>query len=331
MNQPPDQSPPSRQRLILLAGVSALALLAITALAFSNRAANSPTFSSRIVASETPRTTPIPQGAPLRPSTQADGVRWQGELPPTYLVLSRYCRLANQVRAIEGGRTDYQICDVPLLGATTDPQLAEALFINVIGWSPIPEPVGLNWTALRWEAYWENQPLALAAFPTLDAPDGKLYAVVVDRLRAGRYTLRVVMHVDQDLGEGQTKLPRGSYTAWVQINIGREQYETPCPPLAVAPITALPARLTPDPTFNAAPGSLGLGFMPARCSLQIIEIVGRGAADRAGLRVGDEIIAIDGDASVAVSRFAELRSGQVVTLTILRDGTTFALQLAAQP
>jgi C-terminal processing protease CtpA/Prc len=71
--------------------------------------------------------------------------------------------------------------------------------------------------------------------------------------------------------------------------------------------------------------------MPARCSLQIIEIVGRGAADRAGLRVGDEIIAIDGDASVAVSRFAELRSGQVVTLTILRDGTTFALQLAAQP
>lgn len=317
--------------MVLLAGISALALLAIIALAFNNRSANSPAFGNRIVASETPRTTPIPQGEPLRPSTQADGVRWQGELPPTYLVLSRYCRLASQVRAIEGGRTDYQICDVPLLGATTDPQLAEALFINLIGWSPIPEPVGLNWTALRWEAYWQDQPIALSAFPTLDAADGKLYAVVVDRLRAGRYTLRVVMRVDQDLGEGQTRLPRGSYTAWVQINIGREQYETPCPLLAAAPVTLLPATLNPAATPASIPGSLGLGFMPARCSLQIIEITDRGAADRVGLRVGDEILAIDGEASLAVSRFAELRSGQIVTLTILRDGATFAVKLLAQP
>lgn len=112
----------------------------------------------------------------------------------------------------------------------------------------------------------------------------------------------------------------------------------PCPPVDEAESIEATEEPTPEPTLEVtptitptfdtraefAPGYLGIAAEDvADCGSRVIEVIGGSPADRAGLQLGDVIVAADG---VPLRSATELRNyilsrpaGQSVLLVIKRD------------
>jgi hypothetical protein len=109
-------------------------------------------------------------------------------------------------------------------------------------------------------------------------------------------------------------------------------------------------RATPSRSYGASEeeGWLGMGIACSRCSYQsvgsrtrrwtfseppsVFSVDARGPADRAGLRAGDTLIAINGTALTSRdggAAFGSIRPGQELTLTYRRDGREARAHLTA--
>ncbi len=99
-----------------------------------------------------------------------------------------------------------------------------------------------------------------------------------------------------------------------------------------------PVLLTPPPQNNVTPGGspfphldeerawLGVAYQMQDEGALIVEVIPGSPADKAGLRVGDRITAVEGDKVTPDHPLAERilthRPGETVTLTVERDGRT---------
>ena len=128
----------------------------------------------------------------------------------------------------------------------------------------------------------------------------------------------------------------------------------PPPGRGLPPLPPLPAP--PAPPIVGPAGYLGFGFRCSGCSFHIDEHVGEdgvtvretrvgfpeppriqgvdqgGPAARAGIRSGDELLAVDGaDITTAAGgeRFIAIEPGDTVRLTVRRDGSTRAVTVVA--
>jgi serine protease Do len=98
-------------------------------------------------------------------------------------------------------------------------------------------------------------------------------------------------------------------------------------PLAVGVMSVASRTLTANelkrPTVNANSGYLGIGLDPAKDGPKVSTVTPASAAAKAGLKVNDHILAVNGksmeDPESVIATLSHTKPGDVVTLKILRD------------